>query len=474
MPDERIEFGPVQASGLEQAAGASPASFNVILEATGAVRRRPGIVAIPEAPAAAIDANGIAAIHVTEGGDIIAVGGPDANRANIYRIAGGSALNLSSDPTRALVGSARPRIIETEMLLVIAGGGAIQKVQLLDFQSSRLSADAPEASFVVANSLRLLANDLVSSKTTVRYSGIAVGQVTYAGHEDWATADAGTFQAEARPDPVVAIAETANEVLVFGSKSLQVFGSDPISRFVPIIDIDVGCLAGGSVVKVDNQFAWLDDKKRLVMSSGRSVRSLSDPALSQTLKDIAAFDDCFGMRLHMGRLDAVGFAFPTDGRTLVLQQGGGWSQWSGWSSGNYAPWPVLCAHITKGRCLVGMTDGRIGELSAAAHTDLGTPIAAHATTGYQARGTSADKHCEAVNLTIVHEAGAQGLVWLDYRDQPGEWETLPIELDGSLGTKSEIEFRGLGTYRRRQWRVRFDGTTEVVLASAMESYSILR
>lgn len=475
MPALPIGFGPVQGSGLEETAGASPAACNVVLEATGAVRRRPGIAAIEEAPATAVDSLGIRALHVIEAGDIIAVGGLIASsRSHIYRVAGGAAVDLSPTPERELLGSARPSIAETEMLIVLAGGGRIQKVQLSGFQSSELSADAPQASFVIANSLRLLANDIANTKTTVFYSGIAVGPLTFAGHEDWATADAGSFQAEARPDPVVALAETSNEVLVFGSKTLQVYGPDPVSRFVPVIGLDVGCLAGDSVVNVDGQFAWLDDRRRLVMSGGRSVQSLSDPAIAQTLKDVAAVDDCFGLRLRMGRLDAIGFTFPTDGRTFVLQQGGGWAQWSGWSAGNYAPWPVRCAHVTKGRCLVGLDDGRIGELSAAAQTDLGDPIAAHATTGFITRDTEAWKHCEAVNLAIRHETGAQGLVWLDYRDDLGEWNSLPVELDGSRGSLTEVEWRGLGTYRRRQWRVRFDGTTEVVLSAATESFSILR
>lgn len=477
MAKEPLSFGPQLASGLEQAGGASPAAFNVVIEATGAVRRRPGIAAAPEAPTTAVDENGITALHVTEAGDLFAVGGSSAGKSSIYRVANGSAVNLSAvnvlDTDRQLLGNKRPMIVETEMLLVLAAGGPIQKVQLSDFQSSRLSSDAPDAAFVIANSLRLLANDEVTSKTTVFYSGIAVGQVTYAGHEDWATADAGSFQAEARPDPVVALAETANEVLVFGTKTLQVFAPDPTSRFAPVIGLDVGCLAPSSIVKGD-QFAWLDNQRRLVMSSGRSVTPLSEPAISKTLELMAVVDDCFGFRVKLGDVDAMCWTFPTDGRTFVLQKNGGWAQWSGWAMGNYAPFPALCAHPTKGRCLVGLSDGRIGEFSSSAHSDLGDPIAAHATTGFLDRGTSSHKHCEAVNLTLRHAAGEEALLWLDYRDDMGEWSSLPVELDGTERTLSSVEFRGLGTYERRQWRVRFDGTGEIVLVSAQETFSVLR
>jgi hypothetical protein len=39
---------------------------------------------------------------------------------------------------------------------------------------------------------------------------------------------------------------------------------------------------------------------------------------------------------------------------------------------------------------------------------------------------------------------------------------------------TEVEWRGLGTYRRRQWRVRFDGTSEVVLALAEEQFEVVQ
>lgn len=474
MPKERIEFGPNQASGLEEVAGAGPASFNVVVEATGAVRRRPGIIACPDAPAAAVDESGIVALHRTEDGDLIAVGATEAVSTQIYRVRNGAAVNLSTDPSRRLLGTRRPTIVETEMLLVLAAGAAPQKVQLSDWMSERLGGDPPSASHVINNSLRLVLNDAVESRTTVRYSAQAIGTQTYAGHEVWAGGASGSFQAEARPDPVVALHDTANEVFIFGTKTLQVYGPDGTFVFVPVITREVGCIAPYSVVDVGGQFFWFSHEKRFVGSDGRAVNDLSSPALAQALSDIAVYDDCYGMRVALGRVDAALWTFPSDGRTFVLQRNGGWGQWASWSNGNYAPLGILCTHNAAGRCFVGMADGRIGEFSASAHTDLGTPIAAYSTTGFLDRGTSSTKQCDAVRLAIRHAAGSEGLVWLDWRDDLTDWCSIPIELDGGRGELSQVEFRGLGPYRRRQWRVRFDGTAEAVIASVEEEFHVVQ
>lgn len=474
MATKPIGFGPAQASGLEQVAGASPSAFNVVIEASGAVRRRPGIAAIAEAPSTVVDSDGIALLHLTEDGDIVAVSSPSPASAKIYRIRGGAALDISPTAPRSLLGSRRPTLVETEMLLVLAAGDVPQKVTLADWQSSRLGGSPPAATHVINNGLRLQLNDVVESKTGVRYSEPAIGLLTYAGHEVWSGGNAGSFTAESRPDPIVALHDTAGEIFVFGSKTLEVWGpGDATFPFVPVLTLENGCIAPYSVIDAGDQFFWLDDNKTLVGSNGRQVRVLSE-AIAQNLTDIATFDDCFGFRVQHGRIDCACWTFPTDGRTYVLQKNGGWAQWASWQNGNYAPLSILCTHNAKGRCFVGTADGHVGEMLASATTDLGSPIAAYATTGFENRGTDALKQCQVVRLALRHEAGSQGLCWLDWRDDLGDWNSVPVELDGGSRSLTEVEWRGLGAYRRRQWRIRFDGTAEVVLALAEEQFSVVQ
>jgi hypothetical protein len=305
-----------------------------------------------------------------------------------------------------------------------------------------------------------------------------VGSITYAGHEIWSGVGttAGSFNAEANPDPVVATAENTNELFIFGTRTLQVYGPDSTFVFVPIIASEVGCVAPHSIVKADQAFFWLSDKLEFVSSNGRSVQSLNSPAIAQTLRDLAANHDvstCFGYRVKVGRVDAIAWTFPSDGRTFVLQLGGGWSQWSGWDTDadNFKRFMVNAHHLTdQGRNFVGTVDGKVGELSASAFTDLGEPIQAHASTGFKNHGTERMKKCNALRMAFRFAEGARPNAWLEWRDRPGEWDgRIPIELD----TLPEVEFRQLGVYRRRQWRLRFTGTDELVLASVQEDFEVL-
>src|SRR5262249_41930554 len=150
----------------------------------------------------------------------------------IYDIGAGSAIRLSNGGSPSgLNGSARPIFAETEMIVAVAGGADMQKIILGPPESTlRLGGSPPQATHVTANQSRLLANHLAatSSRTIVRFSDIAQGTITYAGLETWTlgVGDAGFFTAEADPDPIVALASNSNEVFTFGSKTLQVFGSD--------------------------------------------------------------------------------------------------------------------------------------------------------------------------------------------------------------------------------------------------------
>ncbi len=138
MPTEPIPFANLQESGHEELAGASPAAMNVVVDGKGSVLRRPGIQAYSGAPSGVIDANGIVGLHVTVGGTLFAVGGVVAERP-IYRVTAGAATAIGAGlPPSGLRGTSRPTFAETELLLAIAGGDALQKVVLNPISSSRM------------------------------------------------------------------------------------------------------------------------------------------------------------------------------------------------------------------------------------------------------------------------------------------------------------------------------------------------
>jgi hypothetical protein len=481
-----IPFSNHQASGHEALGGASPVAMNVVVDASGAVRRRPGIATYSGAPTTAIDANGLAGIHITTDGQLFAVGktpliGGDRPIYHVTSVSSGL-MGLGSPPA-GLRGTTRPTFAETQLLLVLAGGETVEKIVLSTLTSDRLGGSPPFATHVVANASRLLLNTYVADKTSVAYSNVFTGAASYAGAEDWVILPngAGAFVANAKPDPVVGVFENTNAVFTFGSQSLQVFSPDPTLQYAPVSTVEVGCSAPYSVIKRDQEFFWLDHLRRFVKSDGRQITVLSD-AVKRTLEEITTISDCFGFRCLIGPVDALVWVFPTDGRAFCLQAGGGWSQWHGYNDAtdNWGPITISCAALRTDSTfanLVGTTAGKIGQLSLDTNTDLGTRIRAYVETGYLSRSSDNNKFCRSVKLkfrrgTTTSTNAPIGM--FGWRDRPGAWQAqIPVSLGASGDTEPVVEFRSLGTYRTRDWFFEFSGTDDFVLVGATEEFDTL-
>ena len=488
MPTDSIPFANLQESGYEELAGASPIAMNVVVDGKGSVMRRPGIQAYSGAPSTVIDAHGISGVYITVKGDLFAVGGSGAERP-IYHVtaSGATALGGGISPS-GLRGTLRPTFAETELLLVIAGGDAVEKVVLptahFSLSSSRLNGTpTPTASHIIANNLRLLANDVVTDRTKVRFSDVAGGDTDFSGNEVWSLGGVGTsgfFTAEANPDPVVGLFNVQNEVMVFGSTTTQVFLPDPQLVYAPSAIIEDGMGAPYSFIRSDRQVYWVDQRRRVVLSDRRGFDTISD-GIQRTLESMSTVSDCFGYRITSGFLDVPVFSFPTDGRTFVYQDKVGWGQWSGWndSTNNWSPFLVTCSADPPDESIhvVGTSDGRIGELSLDANTDFGTRINAYVVTGYIDRGTNNLKHCQCVRFalrrgTTSSTPGPQALIY--FRDRPGAWsDPIPLDIGSSGDTEVTLSFYSLGVYRRRQWKFVFSDTSvALALVSATEDYTV--
>lgn len=482
MPQAPISFVNAQSSGLDELGGASPVAVNVCVDGAGTVFRRPGIATY----LAAQQPNAVSGMVVSNGDRVFALYDTLAERA-IYDVSSPVTpvrLATAAGAASGLAGSGRPAFAETEMIIAIAGGSDMQKIVLAPFETTdRLGGSPPFATHVVANGSRLLANDLqaTSSRTIVRYSGIAQGTVTYSGLEQWSVGigNAGFFTAEADPDPIVAIYANSNEVFTFGTRSLQVFGSDPNLVFGTVAARELGCGAGYSVIPVDQQFLWLDNKRRFVISDGREYNVISDP-IKRTLDGMSRVDDCFGYRVLMGPVDALLWTFPSDGRTFAFQKGGGWAEWLGWTGTNWTQFPVTsCAYRpATAQHLVGLGTGDIATLSLTNTTDLaGSAVRAFIQTGYMSRDTDARKECIAVRIALRRgqtqsAVGPQAFFW--WADRPGDvMDKIPIDLGKSGDSEIVLEFCGLGVYRRRQWFFEFAGSEQLTLVGATETYNVL-
>lgn len=459
-----LPFLPDQKSGLESLAGASPLALNVVIDAAGAVRRRPGIRQHPSFVDSVIDSGGLDAVHLTQGGDLYAIGANTPNRS-IYRVTASGFNELSTSPGRDLRGMKRPMSAETEAMVLLVAGAEPQRILLSTHQSERLPGSPPEMTHVIAQAARVLGND-IANPSQVAYSDLATGGAT-AGHETWGigNGDAGFISAEARPDPVVAVAENTNDAFIWGKTNLEVWTPDPQFVYSRAIVREYGLSAPYSVVKRDQRFAWIDHERRIWWSDGREFQELSE-GIQKTLDDMPTVEDAHGFWLRLGPVDALVWTFPTDGRTFAYQVRGGWSQWQG-----YGPGPL--GVTGKSGDALATAAGRVGQFSFDAEDDFDERVQVQVETGYLSRGTGLRKNCLGITLTVRADsqaAAGEQAFWLQWRDSDGDW-TEPIQ--HSLADGPELVLRSLGVYRRRSWRLIFSGSGPFTLAAAEEEFEVL-
>lgn len=478
-----IPFGNLQSSGMEELGGGMPIAMNVVSDLGGTVRKRPGLVPYFTAGSSKVlDANGVSLLYETSDGDVYAVAGTVPSRS-IYFVTTAGGSNVSMRPGGDLAGTARPTVTETEALLVFAGGFSPEKLELATKLPSRLGGTPPNASHVIGLADRLLMNTVLTdtdAKSQVFYSAPAVGS-DFSGNEDWSTAIlSGIFRASARPDAVVAVYGSTDEAFVFGTTTLQVFAtnSDPANPFQPSVTRELGTVAPYSIVQLDQSFAWLDHHRRFVVSDGRSQEFISGP-IQKTLHDMGTVSDCFGYRIVLGYIDAVVWTFPTDGRTFVYQQGAGWAEWSGWDGTHWTAFPVTAATVLKSQAktLVGTNTGQVATLALDNPTDFGSSINAYMQTGFQNHDTDAYKSCNRVRFALRRgqtTTPGEPFILLSWRDDLGPWEEpIPLSLGAAADYDPVVQLTGLGTYRRRQWRLEFTDAADLAFVSATEEYEVL-
>lgn len=480
MPQADISFGNNLESGHEVLAGASPQSINVVVDGKGTVLRRPGISAYSEAPSTSLNSDGIDGLMSTLDGNLYAVSGGDGART-LYRVKAGSAATYAT----SLSGAKKPIFAETESITVFTLGLKIYKILKSDLSLSFLGGNPPDCSHVIATASRLECNDSTGDTTKVNYSNTAGGATDFSGYEDWTVGTpggAGFFTAEARPDPVVAITEATSDIFVFGSSNLELYAPDPTSDFVRTNVREYGCSAPYSVVKMDQSFAWLDHRRRFVMSDGRNFDDKMGLAIQADIDAMTTVSDCFGYRVHMDQIDCMVWTFPSEGKTYSFQAMAGWSTWQGYDSVNSA-WQqhrVLSHHhrSDSDTNVVGLDDGIVAKYDMSASTDLGELIPASVTTGFLDRGTDRRKQCKSIHIALSRGTDStsttEPIGFLSYADAPGQWvDRIPLHLGMADDTNPVITLRSLGWYRRRQWKFEFSNLQRLALVSVKEEYEVL-
>lgn len=364
--------------------------------------------------------------------------------------------------------------------LVIAGGGQLQ-IWPGTGLTSRISAtvpgtnEPPQAATHVLNIANyLVANwtSLPTTETKIFWSGLGD-----TNHVQWNPLNFNT--ADADPDQIVALGANLREVFAFGTKTLQVFGisADPNIPFTASAAMALGAGAAYSPIRLDSNFALLDDARRFVITDGRSHEPISSD-VEKLIRDLSTVSDCFGFRLQQAYWDLLVWIFPTAERGYAYdQRSKQWFQVRGWNGvddfaairiGCYASWP----------------DGNLDIVGDPLYTNLwtldpdtssdvgpGLTLLADRVTQRLDHGFAGRKRCAKVRFYVKRGQGVTTPPLLDVskRDDDGPWSQSSLIDLGIAGDYQSFRdwFPG-GIYRRRQYRVRYSSGVDMSITQAVE------
>lgn len=460
-----IPFSAGEASGLSELSGAMPVLYNLLPDPAGALHVRPGIAPWADFGDAPVNSPVIGLFNWRE----FLVFVCEDRSLHAWSIAGGH-LDLTYD----LAGTGRPIFAYDSERVVITGGGAPAAWTgvgaAADLASGEIMPDGSPLAFthIAYLSQRFLANDNNLSGT-FQWTPPGPGN-----HASWPVVGPYYQEAEASPDPIVALYANSNEAFVFGTETTQVYAPDASLVFAPTATVDIGCAAAYSVIKDDTDFAWLDSDRRLTQSNGRAFNVLSSPGMAKTIANLTTISDSWGAKIKFQTWDLLVWNFPTEKRSLyydkITQKWGEFrsldsnGEWDAWLPTSYCYWKDQNMH------LVGLSDGRIAELTMDATTDMGQTLRGLARTGFGDNGTFNRKTCQRVDFQFRRDAvvGTETTdphVEYRYRDSLGEWSpTDSLALGGSY--QPVVTKWAKGQFRQRQHEISFSGASDFVLAGA--------
>lgn len=487
MPEGIIPLSAGETVSADDWGTAVCQTINWLVDSSGSLRPRPGIVNTQLDPGAYASTSGTGIIglyvwrSVYDRREYLIFVRRDRTIAAKDLLS--NVVTELSDATVAthLDGSASQAIFaEDTQRLIIAGGGELQIWTGLGL-SSRIAAttigvNEPPLSATHAITLAnyVVANQAALPGTNNRIYWSDLGDTN---HVVWNPLNFNT--ADADPDPIMAIGANLREAFAFGTKTLQVFGigADPTLPFAASAALALGCGAAYSVIRRDSDFALLDDSRRFVVTDGRSYTAIGDDVV-KLIRDLDTVSDCIGFRYQAAYWDLLVWVFPTAERAYAYdQKRQTWYQVRGWNGVDdfgpvrincYAPWPSGNLQIVGDPLYENLW-----TLDANTLTDQGPGLTllSERTTDRLDWDFPGRKRCAKVRFFLKRGQGTGTAPLLDVskRDDDGPWSastTLGLGVAGDY--TSYLDWHPGGIYRRRQYRVRYSGGVDMAITKAIE------
>lgn len=183
-------------------------------------------------------------------------------------------------------------------------------------------------------------------------------------------------RADANPDAVVRVAALQRDAVIFGSRSTEFWRHDPPADggfpFQFVTSADIGCLAPGSVVTIEQTLAFVASDRSVRMLAGYEARRISEHAVERAIEQLA------------DRSQIRGTTWVRDGHTFyALTAPGYWTWvydtvtglWSERRSYGRPDWRVSLVTTFGTRLVAGDSDtGTVYDMSPAYADEAGDPI----------------------------------------------------------------------------------------------------
>jgi len=380
----------------------------------------------------------------------------------------------TSTATTQLEGSAsRVTFALGEDYVYIAGGGQIQRWGP-SLATSEVLSNSPPCTHICALGNYLIANDL-DNPDRIRWSDIGEGAWT-----SWPAANFTTV--DARPDPVLGVYENANELYVLGDETCQVYGlgADPTLPFEVVATTNTGLGATYAATRLDDRFAFFDDKRRIVVGDGRSVEVISD-AIQKTLRDLTTVSDCWMYREERGQHSYIVVRFPTEVRTFAYHmKTQRWSELKKYTApfqgdfpvSSYTYWPRHNYHM------FGSTAAAGGLYRYGTGQELSSPLVCERITGWQDFGSAERKQSNEIRVVMRRGTAAQGATpgALEIRrqcdDGPwSEWQQISIGVPSDYAQVKRVFMRRI--FRRCRYHLRYSNTDNTSIVALYDDVTPL-
>lgn len=276
--------------------------------------------------------------------------------------------------------------------------------------------------------------------------------------------------AEGHPDTLLGMKADHLQILLFGEKSIELWGNTGVSGFpferLSNGFVEQGCINGRTIAKADQSLFWVADDYTVRRLDGLTPVRVSTHPVEQWLKTVTL-------------ISLRGYSYSQEGHifyVLTAPEGAFFYDcttqlWHERASYGYDTWNWAHPTAFASKVLVGSTTSNvIAELDPETYTELGSTLRAEWTYApvYSEGSRAFHDRLEMMfepGTGLTTGQGSDPEVMLSVSDDGGvTWRALPTRKIGAIGQyQKRVVWHGLGSSRQRVYRAAVSDPVKVFL-----------